>query len=255
MGAFSLIVVIILLNRLCNWAYSVPRTYILSRMGRTLHQKSLKRAKAERVKNRLEKLEAVKKAKDEGTYIAKPWENRPLLQELYSFAIKTHKTKKASREEGDGESVSGDSIMDLDLRSPGTPRSLEEEEEDEVETGSVTSKDDRSSLTSHSSHSSKYSLKNIEKQLLQKMKGGAAVPDWLTKKERKRVYRNIQRVRKIKQTTRYKRIKRKLQAKENSKMDQSPSSKQSTSSSSSSAAAAAATTKCASKSETITDTS
>merc|ERR1712226_143078 len=249
MGAFSLIVVINLLNRLCNWAYSVPRTYILSRMGRTLHQKSLKRAKAERVKNRLEKLEAVQKAKDEGTYIAKPWENRPLLQELYSFAIKTHKTKKASQGEGDGESVSGDSIMDLDLRSPGTPRSLEEE--DEVETGSVTSKDDRSSLTSHSSHSSKYSLKNIEKQLLHKMKGGAAVPDWLTKKERKRVYRNIQRVRKIKQTTRYKRIKRKLQAKENSKMDQSPSSKQSTSSSSSSAAVAA-TTKCASKSETIT---
>merc|ERR1712226_1594712 len=238
MGAFSLIVVINLLNRLCNWAHSLPRTYILSRMGRTLHQKSLKRAKAERVKNRLEKLEAVQKAKDEGTYIAKPWENRPLLQELYSFAIKTHKTKKASQEEGDGESVSGDSIMDLDLRSPGTPRSLEEE--DEVETGSVTSKDDRSSLTSHSSHSSKYSLKNIEKQLLHKMKGGAAVPDWLTKKERKRVYRNIQRVRKIKQTTRYKRIKRKLQAKENSKMDQSPSSKQSTSSSSSSAA----TTKC-----------
>merc|ERR1712226_1302786 len=246
MGAFSLIVVINLLNRLCNWAHSLPRTYILSRMGRTLHQKSLKRAKAERVKNRLEKLEAVQKAKDEGTYIAKPWENRPLLQELYSFAIKTHKTKKASQEEGDGESVSGDSIMDLDLRSPGTPRSLEE---DEVETGSVTSKDDRSSLTSHSSHSSKYSLKNIEKQLLQKMKGGAAVPDWLTKKERKRVYRNIQRVRKIKQTTRYKRIKRKLQAKENSKMDQSPSSKQSTSSSSSSAA------KCASKSEVVAETS
>merc|ERR1712226_804610 len=247
MGAFSLIVVINLLNRLCNWAYSLPRTYILSRMGRTLHQKSLKRAKAERVKNRLEKLEAVQKAKDEGTYIAKPWENRPLLQELYSFAIKTHKTKKASQEEGDGESVSGDSIMDLDLRSPGTPRSLEEE--DEVETGSVTSKDDRSSLTSHSSHSSKYSLKNIEKQLLHKMKGGAAVPDWLTKKERKRVYRNIQRVRKIKQTTRYKRIKRKLQAKENSKMDQSPSSKQSTSSSSSSAAAAAT------KSEVVAETS
>merc|ERR1712226_1807895 len=246
MGAFSLIVVINLLNRLCNWAYSLPRTYILSRMGRTLHQKSLKRAKAERVKNRLEKLEAVQKAKDEGTYIAKPWENRPLLQELYSFAIKTHKTKKASQEEGDGESVSGDSIMDLDLRSPGTPRSLEEE--DEVETGSVTSKDDRSSLTSHSSHSSKYSLKNIEKQLLQKMKGGAAVPDWLTKKERKRVYRNIQRVRKIKQTTRYKRIKRKLQAKENSKMDQSPSSKQSTSSSSSAAAAAAT------KSEVVAET-
>merc|ERR1712076_247724 len=244
MGAFSLIVVIILLNRLCNWAYSVPRTYILSRMGRTLHQKSLKRAKAERVKNRLEKLEAVQKAKDEGTYIAKPWENRPLLQELYSFAIKTHKTKKASQEEGDGESVSGDSIMDLDLRSPGTPRSLE----DEVETGSVTSKDDRSSLTSHSSHSSKYSLKNIEKQLLHKMKGGAAVPDWLTKKERKRVYRNIQRVRKIKQTTRYKRIKRKLQAKENSKMDQSPSSKQSTSSS------VATTAKCASKSEVVAET-
>merc|ERR1712226_1376908 len=241
MGAFSLIVVINLLNRLCNWAHSLPRTYILSRMGRTLHQKSLKRAKAERVKNRLEKLEAVQKAKDEGTYIAKPWENRPMLQELYSFAIKTHKTKKASQEEGDGESVSGDSIMDLDLRSPGTPRSLEEE--DEVETGSVTSKDDRSSLTSHSSHSSKYSLKNIEKQLLHKMKGGAAVPDWLTKKERKRVYRNIQRVRKIKQTTRYKRIKRKLQAKENSKMDQSPSSKQSTSSS------VATTAKCASKSE------
>merc|ERR1712226_1821316 len=240
MGAFSLIVVINLLNRLCNWAHSLPRTYILSRMGRTLHQKSLKRAKAERVKNRLEKLEAVQKAKDEGTYIAKPWENRPLLQELYSFAIKTHKTKKASQEEGDGESVSGDSIMDLDLRSPGTPRSLEEE--DEVETGSVTSKDDRSSLTSHSSHSSKYSLKNIEKQLLQKMKGGAAVPDWLTKKERKRVYRNIQRVRKIKQTTRYKRIKRKLQAKENSKMDESRSSKQSTSSS----VATTATTKCAS---------
>merc|ERR1712226_648125 len=247
MGAFSLIVVINLLNRLCNWAYSLPRTYILSRMGRTLHQKSLKRAKAERVKNRLEKLEAVQKAKHEGTYIAKPWENRPLLQELYSFAIKTHKTKKASQEEGDGESVSGDSIMDLDLRSPGTPRSLEEE--DEVETGSVTSKDDRSSLTSHSSHSSKYSLKNIEKQLLHKMKGGAAVPDWLTKKERKRVYRNIQRVRKIKQTTRYKRIKRKLQAKENSKMDQSPSSKQSTSSSSSSAAAAAT------KSEVVAETS
>merc|ERR1712076_269669 len=246
MGAFSLIVVIILLNRLCNWAYSVPRTYILSRMGRTLHQKSLKRAKAERVKNRLEKLEAVQKAKDEGTYIAKPWENRPLLQELYSFAIKTHKTKKASQEEGDGESVSGDSIMDLDLRSPGTPRSLEEE--DELETGSVASKDDRSSLTSHSSHSSKYSLKNIEKQLLHKMKGGAAVPDWLTKKERKRVYRNIQRVRKIKQTTRYKRIKRKLQAKENSKMDQSPSSKQSTSSS------VATTAKCASKSEVVAET-
>merc|ERR1712226_90883 len=246
MGAFSLIVVINLLNRLCNWAYSLPRTYILSRMGRTLHQKSLKRAKAERVKNRLEKLEAVQKAKDEGTYIAKPWENRPLLQELYSFAIKTHKTKKASQEEGDGESVSGDSIMDLDLRSPGTPRSLEEE--DEVETGSVTSKDDRSSLTSHSSHSSKYSLKNIEKQLLQKMKGGAAVPDWLTKKERKRVYRNIQRVRKIKQTTRYKRIKRKLQAKENSKMDESPSSKQSTSSS------VATTAKCASKSEVVAET-
>merc|ERR1712226_1181579 len=244
MGAFSLIVVINLLNRLCNWAYSLPRTYILSRMGRTLHQKSLKRAKAERVKNRLEKLEAVQKAKDEGTYIAKPWENRPLLQELYSFAIKTHKTKKASQEEGDGESVSGDSIMDLDLRSPGTPRSLE----DEVETGSVTSKDDRSSLTSHSSHSSKYSLKNIEKQLLHKMKGGAAVPDWLTKKERKRVYRNIQRVRKIKQTTRYKRIKRKLQAKENSKMDQSPSSKQSTSSS------VATTAKCASKSEVVAET-
>jgi len=219
-------------------------------MGRTLHQKSLKRAKAERVKNRLEKLEAVQKAKDEGTYIAKPWENRPLLQELYSFAIKTHKTKKASQEEGDGESVSGDSIMDLDLRSPGTPRSLEEE--DELETGSVTSKDDRSSLTSHSSHSSKYSLKNIEKQLLHKMKGGAAVPDWLTKKERKRVYRNIQRVRKIKQTARYKRIKRKMQAKENSKMDQSPSSKQSTSSSSSSVAA---TTKCASKSEAVAETS
>merc|ERR1712226_443962 len=246
MGAFSLIVVINLLNRLCNWAHSLPRTYILSRMGRTLHQKSLKRAKAERVKNRLEKLEAVQKAKDEGTYIAKPWENRPLLQELYSFAIKTHKTKKASQEEGDGESVSGDSIMDLDLRSPGTPRSLEEE--DEVETGSVTSKDDRSSLTSHSSHSSKYSLKNIEKQLLQKMKGGAAVPDWLTKKERKRVYRNIQRVRKIKQTTRYKRIKRKLQAKENSKMDESPSSKQSTSSS------VATTAKCASKSEVVAET-
>merc|ERR1712226_417166 len=249
MGAFSLIVVINLLNRLCNWAHSLPRTYILSRMGRTLHQKSLKRAKAERVKNRLEKLEAVQKAKDEGTYIAKPWENRPLLQELYSFAIKTHKTKKASsQEEGDGESVSGDSIMDLDLRSPGTPRSLEEEE-DELETGSVTSKDDRSSLTSHSSHSSKYSLKNIEKQLLHKMKGGAAVPDWLTKKERKRVYRNIQRVRKIKQTTRYKRIKRKLQAKENSKMDQSPSSKQSTSSS------VATTAKCASKSEVVAETS
>merc|ERR1712226_124334 len=246
MGAFSLIVVINLLNRLCNWAYSLPRTYILSRMGRTLHQKSLKRAKAERVKNRLEKLEAVQKAKDEGTYIAKPWENRPLLQELYSFAIKTHKTKKASQEEGDGESVSGDSIMDLDLRSPGTPRSLEE---DEVETGSVTSKDDRSSLTSHSSHSSKYSLKNIEKQLLQKMKGGAAVPDWLTKNERKRVYRNIQRVRKIKQTTRYQRIKRKLQAKENSKMDQSPPSKQSTSSS------VATTAKCASKSEVVAETS
>ena len=88
-------------------------------MGRGIQQKSLKRTKRERVKNRLAKLEAVQKAKDDGTYIPKPWENRPLIQELYSFAIKSHKTQKAADAEhqnGDGQSTAGsdgDSIMDL----------------------------------------------------------------------------------------------------------------------------------------------
>ncbi|XP_075262064.1 uncharacterized protein LOC142353652 isoform X2 [Convolutriloba macropyga] len=193
-------------------------------MGRGIQQKSLKRTKRERVKNRLAKLEAVQKAKDDGTYIPKPWENRPLIQELYSFAIKSHKTQKAADAEhqnGDGQSTAGsdgDSIMDLDLRSPGTPRSVNEEE-----TGSVHSKDDNSSLTSHSS---KYSLRNIEKQLLSKLQSASSMPDWLSRKDKRKVYRNMRKMKK-KKTPRFQRIKRRLQARENSKMDQQTTSDQS----------------------------
>ncbi|XP_063719170.1 uncharacterized protein LOC134845958 [Symsagittifera roscoffensis] len=181
-------------------------------MARGLHSQSLKRTKRERVKKRLERLEGIQKAKEDGTYVPKPWENRPLIQELYAFALKSH-TTKGDRQRSESQSSSGDKdpLMDLDLRSPGTPRSLED-----AESASVHSKDDASSLTSRSS---KYSLRNIEKQLLTKLQSSKTMPDWLSRKDRRKVFRSMKKVKKIKKTSRFKRIKRKLQKRENSKMD------------------------------------
>ena len=87
-------------------------------MGKSIRSKSLKRTKRERIKQRLAKLEAVQKAKQNGTYIPKPWENKPLIQELYSFAIKTHKTgrrNRASNSSRDDQTSISDtnSLMDL----------------------------------------------------------------------------------------------------------------------------------------------
>ena len=87
-------------------------------MGKSIRSKSLKRTKRERIKGRLAKLEAVQKAKQNGTYIPKPWENKPLIQELYSFAIKTHKTgrrRRASTSARDDQTSISDanSLMDL----------------------------------------------------------------------------------------------------------------------------------------------
>ena len=149
----------------------------------TLSFSLIKYLKRERTKNRLAKLEAVQKAKDAGAYIPKPWENRPLIREL----ICNKESQDREQQTGNEQSTTGsddDSIRELDLRSPGTPRSLNEEE-----TGSVHSKDDddNSSLTSHSS---KYCLRNIEKQLLSKLQPASSMSDWLSRRDKREVYRN-----------------------------------------------------------------
>ena len=66
------------------------------------------------MKKRLEKLEGIQKAKEDGTYVPKPWENRPLIQELYAFALKSH-TTKGDRQRSESQSSSGDKdpLMDL----------------------------------------------------------------------------------------------------------------------------------------------